>query len=142
MAGVPNDRNQPSPIRGTMASSRLFQFRYSYERDLVDIMLKMSIGAAGAPTLLNSKGVTGVVRNSAGNYTISLKDNFNVLLAAEHSQVSSSAPAAPTMTVVTDSSNSQTAPLVIVQFSIGGVATDPANGEVQMIHLILRNAST
>ena len=124
-----------------MASSRRFQFTYSYERDLVRLPLKISIGSSGAPTISNGKGLVSITRNSAGNYTLQLKDMFNVLMHVGMSIQSSSAPAAPIMHVVSETVNS-TKTIVIQCRDAAGVATDPASGEKLMIEVVARNAST
>jgi hypothetical protein len=125
-----------------MANRRLFQFRYSYERDLVDILAKVSFGATGAPTLSNAKGVKSIVRNSAGNYTITLTDSFPSLRDLSVRAVSASAPAAPILYVTADNSSAAT-PNIVIQFAnTSGVATDPANGEAVLLNLVLKNAST
>lgn len=125
-------------------ASRLFQFRYSYERDLVDIQAKIDIGASGAPTLSLAKGIVSMTRNSAGNYTIVLKDQFYLLTDVKASFISgSSAPAAPDMNVVSEQVNSSSSPSLIIQFrDIAGLAADPANGEVMLLHIQCRSAST
>lgn len=126
-----------------MANSRLFQFRYSYERDLVDVYVKISFGAAGAPTLLTSKGVVSVSRISAGKYQINLKDNFNKLMFAENLFQVATGPAAPIMYLAADNSALAVSPNIIVQFTnSSNVATDPAPGEVVLMEVCLRNAST
>lgn len=123
-------------------ASRLFQFRYSYERDLCDIYAKISIGAAGAPTLVNSKGIVSMTRNSAGNYTIVLKDQFYLFMSAGASFLNATAPAAPGMYVVSEQVNSTTSPSLIVQFNAAGSATDPGSGELMLLHIVCRSAST
>lgn len=124
-----------------MANSTLFQFRYSYERDLTDIVLKCSIGASGAPTMINRKGITSITRNSAGLYTIVLKDNFNLLMNANIMQLDNDALAAPITQIVSETVSSTKT--VVVQFrDIALAAADPNDGAVVMIHLCLRNAST
>lgn len=125
-----------------MANSRLFQFSYSYERDLVRMPIKVSIGSSGAPTLSQAKGISSIVRNSAGNYTITLKDNFNLLMALHARFISgSSAPAAPGVNIVSESVSSSKQ--VIIQCrDLAGAAADPASGEVMLLELVMRNAST
>lgn len=127
-----------------MANSRLFQFRYSYERDLVDIYAKVTFGASGAPTLSNAKGVVSITRNSAGNYTLRLKDNFYLLMDAQVMFKSgSSAPAAPDMNIVSEQVNTVSAPQMVIQFrDIAAAAADPASGEVAYLKITCRNAST
>ena len=125
-----------------MANARLFQFQYSYERDLVRMPIKITIGDTGAPTLTNGKGVVSVVRDSAGKYTITLKDNFNTMLAMSATINSgSSAPTAPAINVV--SQDVTTAKTVVIQCrDIAAAAADPASGEIIMLELVMRNAST
>ena len=126
-------------------ASRLFQFRYSYERDVCEIMAKITIGASGAPTLTQAKGIVSMVRNSAGNYTLTLKDNYYLFLSAEANFISgSSAPAAPFLNVVSEQVSNATSPQVVLQFRnlAAAAATDPASGEVVLLRLVLRSAST
>jgi hypothetical protein len=131
-----------------MANARLFQFRYSHERDLVDVMLKVAIGTAGAPTILNGKGVASITRNSAGKYTIVLKDNYNVLLDVDVMSICPApGPTAPQASITSETVNSTKT--IVLQMSgptaagnTALVATDPASGDVLMIHMTLRNAST
>lgn len=105
-------------------------------------MLKVNIGATGAPTIANGKGVASIVRNSAGNYSITLKDNFNVLMSSDVMFNSgSSAPAAPLVNLVSETVSSTK--IVRIQCrDIAAAAADPASGEVLMMHIICRNAST
>jgi len=121
-----------------------FQFRYSYERDLCDIQAKISIGAAGAPTLSLAKGILSMTRNSAGNYTIVLQEQFYLLTDVEASFISgSSAPAAPLVNVVSEQVNDSTSPSLIIQCrDISAAAADPASGEVMLLHIQCRSAST
>lgn len=124
---------------------QLFQFRYSAERDLVDLYLKVSIGATGAPTIVLGKGITSITRNSAGNYTILLKGNANKLMDMSCSQIVAAAgAAAPMVVVASEQVSSTSAPSLILQMRAidNTTATDPASGEVLMIKITLRNAST
>lgn len=126
-----------------MANDRLFQFQYSYERDLVDVLLKVSIGSSGAPTIVLGKGVTSITRNSAGKYTIVLKSNFNKLMDMDMVSISeTSAPAAPMMNIVSEDVAGTTKAIVIQLRDIAAAAADPASGEVLMLRMKLRNAST
>ena len=126
-----------------MAGSRLFQFRYSYERDLVDIFAKVTYGSSGAPTLSQAKGVVSITRDSAGKYTLVLKDNFYLFMNMQNTQVvSSGVPAAPIFHVVSETVNATTKNIVIQFLSDASVATDPASGEISLFHITCRNAST
>lgn len=125
-----------------MANRQMYQFRYSLERDMVELYLKVSFAAAGAPTIINGKGIFSIVRNSAGNYTIRLSNNYNLLLDADKMAISSAAPASPEFRIASEQVNNVALPQLVAIFSAAGVATDPASGEIAMIRLALRNAST
>lgn len=127
-----------------MANRRLFQFSYTYEREVVRLFANIAIGASGAPTLESAaKGIASVTRNSAGDYSIALTDNFNKLLAM-HAVVQNATgiPAAPDVGLKTDSVSSSTAPLIRIVTSAAGVATDPASGDTIRLEIVCRNAST
>lgn len=122
----------------------LQQFRLSFERQVVEYFIKVSIGAAGAPTIVEAKGVKSIVRNSAGNYTILLSDPSNQLKDVFSQSISgSSAQAAPLMTIVSEAVATAAAPTVILQYRAidNSTATDPASGEVLLIRISTRNAS-
>lgn len=129
-----------------MANRRLYQFQYSYERDLVAIYARISIGAAGAPTLVGGpgKGVVSVTRSSAGKYVIALQDNFNKLMMLEPNLfVAAGAPAAPNVYLAAEQVASLTAPSITIQCATpAGTATDPASGEILLIEITCRNSST
>lgn len=134
-----------------MANRRLFQFQYSYERELVHVYAQISIGAAGAPTLQsNAKGVASVTRNSAGDYSIALTDNFNKLMSLRAViQNATGIPASGNFGIKTDSVSSLTAPLIRVVFSgptaagnTALIATDPASGDIIKFHIVLRNTNS
>lgn len=109
-------------------ANRFFENRrYSLEKQIVELFFKFAVGASGAPTLdaLNSKGIKSVVRNSAGNYTVTLQDQYSKFLGVDAQELSSTGiPAAPNMGIVSQAVNGA-APTVVLQFSAGGVATDP-----------------
>lgn len=129
-------------------NARLFQFRYSAERDVVELFLKATIGASGAPTVVIAKQFSAsipIVHNSAGNYTISLRGPANMLLDCLSTQLLAGGTklAAPIMKVVSEQVNSVSAPSMIIQFySDAGVAADIDNGATLMLRVTLRNAST
>ncbi len=127
-----------------MANSMGFQFRYSYERDLWQIYAKITIGAAGAPTLTQAKGISSITRVSAGLYDVVLKDNFYMFMKADQSQLFASALAAPNMSIVSEQVSNVTTPKIRVQFTAPNFtsATDPDDGSVVLLHICCRNAST
>lgn len=121
--------------------SRLFQFRYSYQRDMNDIFARVSFGASGAPTLQAGKGVVSIARVSAGRYHIVLKDTFRTLNMVKHVFINASAPASPSMFVIVNNTQAASAPSIDIVFNSAGTATDPASGELVMLQLVLCSAS-
>lgn len=124
-----------------MANSRLFQFNYSYERDLVRLQFKIAIGASGAPTISNGKGLVSITRNSTGNYTLVLKDKFYLFMNSNITFLVNGDPAAPLVNILSESVNNTKAIILQTQNTSQAV-TDPASGEVMLIELVVRNAST
>jgi len=124
-----------------MANRRMYQFSGSNIGSVARISMKITFGSSGAPTLAANNGyVSSVVRNSAGDYTITLADKYNSLLGVRHVFNSgSSAPASPAMWVKTDSVAS--AGTLRVVFNAAGTATDPASGEIALMEIVLKNSS-
>ena len=117
------------------------QFTYSNVNAPVQIFMKVTFGASGAPTLANNNNgfISSVVRNSAGQYTITLADAYNGLLGMDWVFiVSGAAPASPNMRVKT---NSITSKSLVVVFDAAGTATDPASGEIVLMTIMAQNSS-
>lgn len=60
----------------------MFYRKQSSKREVKEVFAKVSIGATGAPTLVSSEGVASIVRNSAGNYTITLRKKYRNFVSA------------------------------------------------------------
>lgn len=111
------------------------------EKAVVDLFLKASIGAAGAPTISvsNSKAVASIARTGAGAYTVTLQDSYYRLLNVQ-AVFEAASPASPIMHIVSE--NVSGAKTVLVQFrDAAGVATDPGNGETLRMQFSLSNSS-
>lgn len=126
-----------------MANRYLYQFRGSFEPGIVSIMGKVSFAAAGAPTLVagQNRGIASIVRNSAGNYTITLQDSYQRLLMIEQRALNATPPAAPAMFVVSENVANLPAPTIVIQMNAAGVATDPASGEIMLLEINVKNSS-
>jgi len=124
-----------------MANRYLRNIQYSTEAATSGIFAQVTIGAAGAPTLnFGGSFISGIVRNSAGDYTITLRDTWARLLQFDVTfLVSASAPAAPNFRVKTN--NITTGSLTVVFANSAGTATDPANGEVIFMAITVKNSS-
>lgn len=118
------------------------QFRYGMEAMTVELFAVVDIGVSGAPTLSRGLGIQGIVRDSAGQYTITLQDKYNSLLHVEVMQnAGTSAMAAPLVSV--EAEDVASAKTITLQYRAidNSTPTDPADGEIQMIKLVLRNSS-
>lgn len=130
-------------------SNRLMVRNYqALEKAPVDLFLKVSFGASGAPTLVYGKGIKSVTRTSAGLYVINLQDTYQKLMALSADFVlASGVPAAPQVFTVSDASATLAAPAVTVQMNAASgasgalVATDPASGEVVLMKLSFSNTT-
>jgi len=102
------------------------QFKLSLEKEVMEIFAKISIGAAGAPTLSLGKGISSVVRNSAGTYTVTFSGPIPVFLFAKFIHLASVAQDLNFQVLAVNIANKT------VQFACltGATATDPANGTV------------
>lgn len=133
-----------------MAQRYYQQFQKTLVKEVVSVFAKVSIGASGAPTLLNyasCQGIMSIVRNSAGQYTLVLGqptpvpghvDQYAFLLNVEQSIIFSGIPAAPIFSVVSESVSS--AGSITFQYSsVAGSATDPDSGSVLLLEFKLKN---
>ena len=120
------------------------QFLYQKEAMPVRLYMHVTFGAAGAPTLERGQGITSIVRNSAGKYTITLADNYNRMLGVNMMQLAGASPqAAPVKQIVSQAVSTAAAPTVIVQYYAidNSTATDPASGEELYMEIALGNSS-
>lgn len=126
-----------------MANRYFNQFRLSLEKKLVDLYARVTFGSSGAPTLdvANSKGIKSISRTGAGAYTIVLQDSYARLMGVNKINVSASAPASPSMYIVTETVSTLSNPAVNVVMNAAGTATDPASGEEVRLHFTLKNSS-
>ncbi len=124
-----------------MANRQFQQFSFTMEKFTVKLYAKVSIGSSGAPTLVSNqhKGIASIVHNSAGDYTITLQDNYYRLLNVTCAvQNASGVPVAPNMGIKVDSVSSGSLEVV---FSAAGTPTDPASGDSLFIEISLSNSS-
>ncbi len=122
------------------------QFSYSFAGQSTVIRPRVSIGASGAPTLVSATGMglESITRNSAGNYTLLLSGPAYELMGLECAIISgASAPAAPSLNIVSQAVATIAAPTIIIQFrDIAGAAADPASGEILLLQIDLNRSST
>lgn len=117
---------------------------------MVDIFARVSFGASGAPTLdaANSKGISKIVRNGTGDYTVTFGitaqvDNYLKVLSVSHvwdqTVNSGAAPGSPAIYI--KSSSGITTGTLRLLFNSAGTATDPTSGDVVLLRIALSNSS-
>lgn len=128
-----------------MANRRMYQFSGNNVPGVSHLFAKVTIGATGAPTLIssgvsgNNSYITGIARNSAGDYTITLADAWNALLGLKiTTQNATGISASPNVGIKTNAVTTKSLAFVC---STGGVATDPASGDSLFIEIVLKNSS-
>lgn len=133
-----------------MANRYFNQFAWSLEKNPVHLWLRVNFGATGAPTLVTSagtpatpasRGIKSIVRNSAGDYTITLQDAYAGFLSLDYSFFNTAAPAAPAMWVKTLAVTTLATPTIEVVFNAAGTPTDPATGEQVNMHIVLKQST-
>lgn len=129
-----------------MANRSFTQFTQTLEKAPVDLFIRAAIGSTGAPTLnvAQSKGIKSLARTGTGAYLITLQDNYVRLLSIRQSIANATGiSAAPDMGIISGSSNvsSSTAPVIAVQFSAAGSATELASGDSLSIVISLSNST-
>ena len=123
--------------------NRLFnQFFLSLERGKAILFAKVAIGATGAPTLnaIKSKGIATVVRNSAGNYTVTLNDKYVDLFHFNVNFISAVPPTAAY--AFTESQDVDGAKTIVFQcIDVSGAAVDPTSGTEMQIEIKLKTST-
>lgn len=123
--------------------NRLFnQFFLSLERGKAIIFGKVAIGATGAPTLnaVKSKGIATVVRNSAGNYTVTLNDIY-VDMYSLHVNFLNVAGAGVAYYYIESQAVNSAKTVVFQCKDLSGAAVDPSSGTEMQIELKLKTST-
>lgn len=126
-------------MRKNLVANKNFrsQFSYSYSAKVVTLRAQVNIGASGAPTIASGTGmaIKSITRTGVGRYSILLDASYSALLGVTASiESGTSAPAAPSLNIVSQAVSTLAAPIVVIQMrDIAGAAADPASGEI--IHL-------
>lgn len=110
------------------------------EKESKYLYLDVNIAAAGAPTATRKYGSASIVRNSAGNYTITMQDRYMKLLGLQVTQLIAS-PQDLTFELVSEDVNGANTKTVRFRCLTGAVETDPASGSRLLIKLDLKNSS-
>lgn len=125
-----------------MAHQLMYQFRYCPVPMVTELFAKVTIGAAGAPTLVptSSLGVVSISRSSAGVYVVTLNQKYNRLMMADARFIASAGPASPIFNVKVDNVAASGALTLLFQSAIG-TAADPASGEIMLLQIVVKNST-
>lgn len=130
-----------------MADRRFQLPEGNLEARVCELYVNLVIGASGAVTSGTGKGIVSVVKeSSAGQYTVTLEDRYNSLLAVSgmRLEVADSDPATvgTTMRLLSEAVSAAT-PTVVLQFATGddGAKANPASGTRIMVCLKLKNST-
>lgn len=119
-------------------ANRNFNRRQALEKEVKDIYARASIGASGAPTLSSKVGVASLVRNGAGDYTITLDDKYSALKWFDVKVIDSTAADLTIQIAAEDVDGAKTIQFLCLE---AGVETDPADGAELLIKAELKNTS-
>lgn len=119
-------------------ADRNFNRAQNLEKEVKGIFADINIGAAGAPTIVKALGIASVVRNSAGDYTITLNDKYVRFMSFQVSQVVSSPQDLKFQIKAQDVVSAKTVEFVCLAVA---TPTDPSNGSKLLIQLELKNSS-
>lgn len=129
-----------------MAQRRFFQFRYSLQREIVELVCKASIGASGAVTIssTDAKGIASITKEAtAGQYTIKLQDSYMALMHVAGIVLDASPSTSPIIQVISEQVATSSDPKLVIQcLDPAGAAANPASGSTLMVKIMLRNAGT
>jgi len=120
-----------------MANRRFHRFQ-SLEREVKSLYANVSIGASGAPTLVKGLGISGIVRDSAGEYTITLEDKYSSLLHVDIVQLEADAE---DLTFQVTSEDVDGTKEISIMCKAAAVETDPSDGSVLLIKIDVKNSS-
>jgi len=119
-----------------MSDSNFYRVQ-SKERETKIVHAEVAIGASGAPTITSAKGVASIVRNSAGDYTVTLSERYSRVLSMS---VLLKAAAAEDLTSQLVSETVASTKTINFLTLAAAVATDPSNGASLFIRLELKNS--
>ena len=121
-------------------ANRLFnQFSFGLEKMRVSLFLRMTSGAAGAPTLVasDSKGIASVQHIGVGLYRITLQDAYQkMLMMSEIRKLSSNAAQ-----MLFNLDNSPNKIIEVAFVDSAGAQVELGNGEEVRMSIVLRNST-
>lgn len=126
-----------------MANRNFNQFRYSLEKNVVDLWAKVTF-SSGAATVARGKGIASITKNGTGTYDVVLQDKYVALLGfdASFKDATGAGAAVPLSRFAYISAEDVTAGTMTVVFTVlANTVTDPADATVAYLHFTLSNSS-
>ena len=121
-------------------ANRNFNRVQALEKEVKHLYADVAIGASGAATISFAPGIASVVRQSAGDYLVTLQDRYYLLKSFAGMVLSTSAQDVTFQLKVISNVNAVTPTFEFLTL-VGGVATDVANGSHVMLKIELKNTS-
>jgi hypothetical protein len=112
-------------------------------RGRVTLDVKVAIGATGAPTIDGeiSRGVASIVRNGAGDYTLTLKEAYHDFLNVKGNVIDADDPGIDWIGVIAEDVNAPAAPTLQIGCRNAGTLTELDDGATLLLEINLRYAS-
>ncbi len=104
-------------------------------RGMVKLNVKVDIVAAGVPTLQRAHAITSIVRNGAGNYTITLLEKFKKIMGLNVMQIAVIQDMRFQILSETVAANGE----FVLSCQVGGVETDPVNPSTLLIDVLVQD---
>lgn len=124
-----------------MANRSFKRTIYTYEQDIVEIFVSMTVGATGAVGTV--KGPATIARTGTGAYTITLADAFHRLLGVQAVNMDATSSAIVYWQVPSDTADAdiRSKQVKVAAYSATATAADPANGSKIVFRITARNSS-
>lgn len=115
---------------------------FNMEKDPVMLFLQCNIGASGAPSNLLARGISSIVRDAAGQYTITLQDAYVKVMSLVGCGIAATAGTSSGVAAIELIASTNTANKIIKIQTVdaAGDVADPANGTVLDLQIMLRNS--
>lgn len=127
-------------MEDTPIANRDFHKRQSLEKECKDLYARVTIAGSGAPTLVASAslGVASISRTSAGLYVLTLQDKYASLKYFDGAVIHSTAE---DLNFQVSAESVVSAKTITFRTLAGGVATDPASGDILLLKIEVKNTT-
>lgn len=119
-------------------ANRNFNRFQALEKEVKALYAEVSIGNAGAPTLVSGLGVESITKNNTGDYTVKLQDKYMSLKACDVSILSTTVQ---DLTIQLYSESVATSKEIRFLTVEAGLCDHPASGSKLLIKIEVKNSS-